>query len=187
MPKPRGTPLAVTALSARCAIAGLPRVLILGVLGILGVSGASLIAGNAHAAAGVEVRYVEPDKFADIGRSSWDRERVLKTLTAYFQKLGETLPDSQTLRLDITDIDLAGEIRPWGSSELRVLRGQADWPQIKLRYVLQEGERTLKSGEARLSDLSYMQALNGPDRAGDELAVEKRMLRRWFADTFTPP
>ena len=148
---------------------------------------ATLLAGAAHAAATVEVRYVEPDNFADIGRSSWDRERTLNALTEHLQKLGRALPDGQTLRLDVTDIDLAGDIRPWGWQEARVLRGQADWPQIKLRYTLTEGERTLSSGEARLSDLAYMQTLSGRDRPGETLAVEKRMVRRWFAETFTPP
>lgn len=153
-------------------------------------STAALLGGAAHAAATVEVRYVEPDNFADIGRSTMDRERTLKALTAHLQKLGQTLPDGQTLRLDVTDIDLAGDIRPfgaWGSQDLRVLRGQADWPQISMRYTLLQGERTLKNGEVRLSDLAYMQTLNGRDRPGEELAVEKRMVRRWFAETFTAP
>ncbi len=146
---------------------------------------AALLSGAAHAAATVEVRYVEPDNFTDIGRSPWDRERALKALAGHLQKLGQTLPDGQTLRLDVTDIDLAGDIRPWGWPEVRVLRGQADWPQITLSYTLQEGERTLKSGDMRLYDLSYMQTLTGRDRPGEELAVEKRMVRRWFTETFT--
>ena len=151
------------------------------------VAAAALLVGPAHAAATVEVRYIAPDNFADIGRNRWDRERAMNALTAHLQKLGQTLPDGQTLRLDVTDIDLAGDIRPWGWQELRVLRGQADWPQISLRYTLQAGERTLKSGDVRLSDLSYMQTLTGRDRPGEELAVEKRMVRRWFADTFAAP
>lgn len=145
---------------------------------------ATLAAGPCHAAATVEVRYVEPDNFADIGRSPWDRERAMNALTAHLQKLGQALPDRQTLRVEVTDVDLAGDIRPWGWHELRVLRGQADWPVINLRYTLLEGERTLKSGAVRLSDLSYMQTLSGRDRPGEELAFEKRMVRRWFDETF---
>ena len=144
-----------------------------------------LLSTTAASAATVEVRYIEPDSFSDIGRSSWDRERAMKSLTAHLQKLGQGLPEAQTLRFEVTDIDLAGEIRPWGWHELRVLRGQADWPRINLRYTLLEGQRTLSSGEARLSDLSYMQGPSGRDRPGDELAFEKRMVRRWFAETFT--
>jgi len=147
---------------------------------------ATLLAGPT-AAATVEVRYVEPDNFTDIGRSSWDRERALNTLTAHLQKLGQTLPANQTLRLEVTDIDLAGDIRPWGWHELRVLRDRADWPSIRMRYTLLEGERTLRTEEVRLSDLGYMQILSGSDRAGEELAYEKRMVRRWFTDTFAAP
>ncbi len=144
------------------------------------------LAGPATAApATVEVRYVDPDQFADIGRSTWDRERALNALTAHFQKLGQALPEGQTLRVDVTDVDLAGNLQPWGWHELRVLRGQADWPVLTLRYTLLEGERTLKTGQARLADLSYMQHLSVRDRAGEELGPEKRMLRRWFEDTFT--
>jgi len=147
---------------------------------------ATLLAGPA-AAATVEVRYVEPDNFTDIGRSSWDRERALNTLTAHLQKLGQTLPANQTLRLEVTDVDLAGDIRPWGWHELRVLRDRADWPSISMRYTLLEGERKLRTEEVRLSDLGYMQSLSGSDRAGEELAYEKRMVRRWFTDTFAAP
>ncbi len=143
-----------------------------------------LLAGTAATAASVEVHYVEPNNFADIGRSSWDRERTMNTMTAYLQKLGQSLPGTQTLRFDVTDIDLAGDIRPWGWQDLRVLRGQADWPSVSLRYTLAEGERTLSSGEARLTDLSYMHSLSGIDRPGEELAFEKRMVRRWFTETF---
>ena len=179
------TRLSKTRLSkARMSRTGLMKLAVV-MTSITTAAAAMLLASSAAAAASVEVRYVEPDNFADIGRGTFDRERTMNALTAHLQKLGQTLPDGQTLRLDVTDIDLAGEIRPWGWHELRVLRGQADWPRISLRYTLLEGERTLKSGEVRLSDLAYMQTLHGRDRPGEELAVEKRMVRRWFAETFT--
>ena len=50
----------------------------------------------AAAAGKVEVSFIEPDKFADAGRSSLDRERTLKTLGDYLQALGSELPDGQT-------------------------------------------------------------------------------------------
>ena len=61
---------------------------------------------------------------------------------------------------------------------MRVLRGWADWPHLKLRYTLQAEDRTLKSGEAELADMHY--------RLGDrssELGFEKRMLDQWFKNT----
>ncbi len=141
----------------------------------------------AHAAGKVVVNYQQPEQFADIGRSSWDRERTLKTLSGHFEALAARLPEGQTLRIEVTEVDLAGEIRPWGWHELRVMRGSVDWPTVGLRYTLQEGERTLKSGEERLSDMNYLNTLQARDRPETEMAHERRLLRRWFEATFTAP
>lgn len=135
----------------------------------------------------VEVKFIDPDKFADAGRSNRDRERTLQTLADYLQTLGRELPDGQTLRIEVRDIDLAGNVEPFGwyrSDEVRVLRGRADWPHVYLSYTLQAEGRTLKAGEAQLADLSYMYSLRGRDRSVDEMAYEKRMVRRWFDETF---
>lgn len=149
------------------------------------VLGASLsTALPAWAAGQVEVRYTQPDDFADAGRSGSDRDRTMAALTAHLQRLAQRLPEGQTLRLEITDIDLAGEIRPWGWHELRVLNGRADWPRLALRYTLQEGQRTLQAGDVQLSDLAYMQGLGPRERPNQELPYEGRMVRRWFEETF---
>ena len=143
----------------------------------------------AFAAGKVEISFVEPDKFADAGRSTLDRERTLKTLGEYMQGLGTELPDGQTLRVEVTDLDLAGNVEPFGwrsSSEVRVMRGRADWPHMNLRYKLLAEGREVKTGEAQLADISYMYSLRGRDNKQDALAYEKRMVRRWFDETFIP-
>lgn len=141
----------------------------------------------AAAAGKVEVSFVEPEKFADAGRSVIDRERTLKSLGEYLQSLGRELPDGQTLRLEVTDLDLAGNVEPFGwrgMNDVRVLRGRADWPHLYLRFKLLAPDRELKAGEAHITDLSYMYSLRGRDSPGDMLAYEKHMVRRWFNETF---
>ncbi len=136
----------------------------------------------AQAGGGVEVNWLQPEQYSDAGRSVIDRERTLKSLAMHIQTLGRQLPDGQTLRLEVLDLDLAGEMEPWGWHELRVLRGRADWPRMTVRYTLQAGGQTLKAGEAQLADMSYL------DRVRDgELAHEKRMVDRWFKTTFVAP
>lgn len=137
----------------------------------------------AQAAGQAEVRYIDPEQFSDAGRFSIDRERTLQALTEYLQQLARRLPDGQSLQLDITDVDLAGELRPSGGHELRVLRGRADWPHINLRYTLRDGSRTLKTGEAKLADMSYLQGQRPADVNGGPIAYERRMLRQWFDKT----
>lgn len=151
----------------------------------------------AHAAGKVEVSYVQPEQFTDAGTGARERERTLRALTRHFEQLARRLPDGQTLRVEVLDVDLAGFVRPFGVHELRVLRGGADWPHMTLRYTLASGcpqaaagakeacaGRTIKAGEDQLADLNYLFYRSGISDLGGELPYEKRMLDHWFGATF---
>lgn len=135
---------------------------------------------HAHAAGSIEVQWLEPARYSDAGRRDIDRDRAMLTLGAHLQKLGRFLPDGQVLKLQITDLNLAGEIDPVGWNQLRVLRGRADWPQMSLSYALVDGGRMLKTGSARLHDMAY---LHSPRQ--DDLGYEKRMIDQWFKAEFS--
>ena len=142
----------------------------------------ALLPAAAQAAGRVEVAWIEPASYRDAGPTTWERERVLQTLGTHLGQWSRALPDGQTLRIEVTDLDLAGEIRPFSWHDARVLRGGADWPQMSLRYTLQADGRTLKSGEARLSDLGYQFA-----RRSETLGYEKAMIDRWFRQELSAP
>jgi hypothetical protein len=147
-----------------------------------------VLAANPAAAAGkVEVSFKEPEKFADIGWSTSDRERALKSLGDYLQALGKDLPDGQTLQLQVLDVDLAGRLEPLRWREIRVMTGRTDWPHMTLRYTLQGAGTTLKSGEAELSDMNYLFGTRAAGQLDGEFVYEKRMLQRWFAQTLLAP
>lgn len=139
------------------------------------------LASAAATAGTVEVRFIEPDKFADARDGVHSREDVLKTLEARLKQLGgKKLPPSQTLLVEVLDIDLAGDAFPRVAlRDTRILRGRADWPRMHLRYTLREGDKVLKSGEDRIADMNY---LTGSLRASQDspLPYEKRMLDNWF-------
>jgi hypothetical protein len=132
----------------------------------------------------VDVSFIEPANFSDAGRSSWNVEHTTKSLAEVFQAYGKKLPDGQALKFEVTDVDLAGEMRPSRrGDDIRVLRGRADWPRVDLRYTLTENGRVLRSGEAKIADMAYLQhSLRG--NSSEALAYERRMLDRWFAETF---
>lgn len=149
------------------------------------LAGLTGLALAAQAAGQVDIRFTEPERFADAGTTALERERTQRSLAQYLQRLGERLPDGQTLKVEITDIDLAGWLRPGRIEEVRVLRGGADWPRIQLRYELQEAGRTVKAGEEELKDLNYMASLR---RIHDgDLPYEKRLLADWFDARFAAP
>jgi len=142
---------------------------------------ALLTAALPPAAAGtVEVNWLQPERYSDAGRTDGERERTMKSLGDAFAQLGRLLPDGQTLKLEVLDVDLAGEIEPHPRQDMRIVRGGADWPRMTLRYTLQEGSRTLKSGEARLADMNYLFDTLPVRLRDGELPYEKRMIQHWF-------
>lgn len=156
---------------------------------VLAGLGASVLSW-ASAAGTVQVSFDKVAEFSDAGRGAHERERTTQSIGAYLQSLGAQLPDGQSLRVDVLDIDLAGELRPFprhSSTEVRVLNGRADAPHVKLRYALSEGGRVLKSGETTVSDLSYFFGTPANATAQGDLAYEKRMLQQWFKNTLTYP
>lgn len=139
---------------------------------------AAVAASNAAAGA-VEVSFIEPDRFADVGATPWERKARLNDLAAHLQRLGRRLlPAEQTLKIEVLDVDLAGEPR----HSARIVRG-GDWPRIQLRYTLTAEGKPQLNGEDRLADLNYAQGFDN-GRSSEPLFYEKRMLERWFEARF---
>ena len=142
---------------------------------------AVLLVAAFPAAAAVTVSYPSQD-YADIGAPGYDAEDVKEELARHLQLLGARyLSPQDQLRVDILDVDLAGEreLASRAGREIRVLRGRADFPRITLRYDLQ-GARSLR-GEETLADTAYL--WNPPRytaRVAETLYYEKRMLEHWF-------
>jgi len=132
--------------------------------------------------AGVTVTFIEPDKYTDVGRysRSTNSEQVQKDLEAHLVKLGQRMPANQNLAIEVLDIDLAGEDRfhYGGGTDVRVQRGRADWPSMRLRYTLERDGRK-ETKEARLSDMNYQERVR-PISSTETLPYEKRMLTDWF-------
>ena len=140
----------------------------------------------AQAAGTVQVSYVQPDKFIDAANSRSDIERTLTLLTGHFEALARRhLADGQKLRIEVLDIDLAGEMRPLLriAQDVRVLKGSVDWPRIKLRYTLESAGRVSRGDEQVVSDMAYLQRI-GRYPESEALHFEKRMLDEWFAARF---
>lgn len=143
--------------------------------------------GNAASAA-VAIRFITPDQFSDVRDSGFARAETLTGIEEHLLKLAgaqfATAGPGKDLLIEVTDIDRAGELEPWGRDmrEVRVLR-TVGRPAITLRYVVSEGGHELRRGEARLSDLSYLDRWNRYP-SGDPIRFEKRMLDDWFRREF---
>jgi hypothetical protein len=147
---------------------------------------AMLLAATGTAGADVRITFENPAGYTDA--SSFRRggvepgAGVLRELERYIQRLGaRNLQPGQRLEIRITDIDLAGDFRPFSArlDQVRIVDGLTP-PRISLEYVLYEGRRRVASGQERLTDINYQ--WRGSISGSDRLDYEKTLLRNWFSD-----
>jgi len=144
---------------------------------------AVLFLATSSAWAAATVTYVNPDKMSDVPRNKGDRESMEAQLLEHFNKLAARLPAGQSLKVEILDIDLAGDVFPRVAiQDVRVMKGSADWPRIHLRFSVEQDGKVLSSGERQLSDMNYLMTSNR--YKGEVLGHEKQMLDDWFRKEF---
>jgi Protein of unknown function (DUF3016) len=146
---------------------------------------AAFLSSAALAAGTVQVQFVEPDRYTDARDAHLRADHNLEALKRHIEQAAAPyVPDGQTLKVDVIDVDLAGDVRHGGRTlnDVRVLRGRADWPRIELRYALEAPGQAARNGQARIQDLAYQQRL--AVRSGEALAYERRMLDEWFRREF---
>jgi hypothetical protein len=145
----------------------------------------ALAAGGASAA--TTVNYIQPDKFTDLPFDRTDRENVLRQLNDHFNKLGQSLPAGQDLRIDVLDIDLAGREYPnfRAGRDIRITKGMADWPRMKLRWAVEQNGQAIKQGEDQIQDMDYQNHVSRYFDS-DPLRYEKQMIDDWFEKAIGP-
>jgi hypothetical protein len=146
-----------------------------------------LTVAAAAARADVKVTFVNPEKFSDIKDNNGFRQPdVLKDLEAHLVSEAAKVLPGQDVRFDVTDVDLAGEVEPFGRSGqwLRIMRTITS-PAIVLKYEVLEAGKVVRQGEAKLRDMDYQNSFN-TFSSGDPLRYEKRMIDRWMEREFTP-
>jgi Protein of unknown function (DUF3016) len=138
------------------------------------------------AGAAVTVSFTKPESYIDIGRYRNEPNTEMKEIEAYLKKLGERyLPPNQLLKIEVLDVDLAGDLSISSRSghDVRILRGKADWPKFRLHYVLEADGRVLVDQQENIADMDYLQH---PNRlySSQSLPYEKQMLADWFRQRF---
>lgn len=137
------------------------------------------------AQADVQVNFVNPEKFTDIrDNDGFKKMEVLKDIEAYLvEQAGKRLP-GRDVRIDVTDVDLAGEVEPFGRRMqwTRVMRA-VTLPAMSFHYEVRDGGKVVQQGEAKLRDMNYQDGFNSYS-SSDPLRYEKRMLDRWMKQEF---
>ncbi len=148
-----------------------------------------LVGAGSVWAGSVALQFEKPEQFTDASfRGGYKTDpAVLRELQDYFEKVvAKRLPAGLQLKVQIRDLDMAGQFEPWRpvAIDVRQLRS-VTWPRIRLSYSLRRGEEILVSGVEDIKDMDY---LNTPNRYfdSDRLRYEKAMLDAWYRQRLQP-
>lgn len=138
----------------------------------------------------VEVEFVNAEKFTDVSERNFrtrpERNHHLHSLRKYLEtRAVRHLAPGQSLKIEFTDIDLAGDFRPQIDPALHDVRlvTRLYPPRLEFNYVLSDASGvTLNSGAAKLRDIGFDMHSSG--NSSDALRFEKRLLAKWMRDKF---
>jgi hypothetical protein len=111
------------------------------------------------------------------------RERTFKAFEKHFAKLAATLPDDHQLKIEVTDVDLAGDTNAAGINRIRIVK-DLYIPRMEFSYQLLDSKsKVVLADEVKLKDMSFMSNSQLKYR-NKPLGYEKKMLDDWFKTTF---
>lgn len=146
-----------------------------------------LLTTNANAASS-EVTWTDYESYRDIDPGEQNRKRfretTFKNLEKHFVKLAGTLPEGQVLKINVTDVDLAGDTHAGGINRIRIIKSIYS-PRMNFSYqLLAEDGKVIQSDEVVVKDMNFMSTTRLKYR-NDSLGYEKKMLDDWFDKAFT--
>lgn len=138
-------------------------------------------------AADVEVTWTNPEKFRDIDAGEEHRKhfkaRTFKSLEKHFAALAASLPEQQKLVINVTNLDLAGDVNYSGTRRIRIVKS-IYFPRIDFSYqLLSANDNVITSNELSLKDMGFLSGSH-LRHSNDFLSYEKSMLDDWFRKTF---
>lgn len=133
----------------------------------------------------VEVIWSEPDNYEDIRAANWSdaafRKSLFSNIEKHFQSLAQDLPSSLQLKIKMTNINLAGDVRYDFTlhQEIRYVKS-AYWPLLEFEYTVVEAGAVIRQGTARLRDMGFMSRGTRLKNRSDSFKYEKRIITEWF-------
>lgn len=149
---------------------------------------------HTFAQAEVEIVWDKPEKYRDVKPSNESRkkfrEATFERLDKYLNKLATALPDDKKLLMQVSDLDLAGQVWPasfvgmgHSSSDVRVIK-DIDIPRMTFSYqLLDKSGQVVQQASVNLKDMAFLNRSNHLFKS-EPLRYEKNMLKNWFEQEF---
>jgi hypothetical protein len=132
----------------------------------------------------LEITFTKPDTYTDI-RSGFDgpnysAQDIATNLEKHLTRLAKKLPDEYQLKMDVTDIDLAGDTR---RHNMRVVTERLP-PRLAFSYsLLDANDQVLIQSNENIRDFAFM-SNRSLRLKGDPFGHEKKLLSDWFKKLF---
>lgn len=157
---------------------------------MLSVSLVLMLALMATVKAETKVIWHEPENYSDVEETTGNAKKFQKSVFSRLEKhlieLSKDLTKGQNLTIKVLDLDLAGRVYHGYSSGFNTPRDvrlveRIHFPKMKLSYSLTDkAGNEIKSGEASLKDINFLDRLQRVSARRDGLSHEKRMLEQWL-------
>ena len=139
----------------------------------------------------VKITWHDPQKYTDIDAAgelqSRFEQKVFATLTADLNKqASKVLKANEKLVLMVTNVDLAGDVRPtFGevSNDIRVVKDIYP-PRIAFSYKVMKDSRVVLSGDEKLQDMFFMSGIQ--PLVQRPYMYEASLLTHWFNKKISP-
>lgn len=136
-----------------------------------------------------QVKWHDFNDYRDVRPSNQTKgsyhKHIANSIEKHIAKLAEQLPKDYMLSIEVTDIDLAGDVRFGGVNEIRVVK-PIHFPLIEFNYELKDDKGNIinEENDVELKDMSFMDKIKmGRDEA---FYYEKRLLTEWFGEQILP-
>ncbi|MGX9460437.1 DUF3016 domain-containing protein [Shewanella sp. A14] len=139
----------------------------------------------------VKIEWQSPKNFRDIKNSneiqSRFEKRLFETLTKNINKKAEKiLKPGQTLQMQVTNLDLAGDMRPtFGAmpNDLRIVKDLYP-PKATFSYSVNQGDKVIIAGDEKLTDMNFM--YNSRRFNDKPFQYETSMFDDWLQKSIAP-
>ena len=139
----------------------------------------------------VKIVWQSPKDFRDIESSgeiqSRYEKRLFETLTENINKAAaKILKPNQKLEMTVTNVDLAGDMRPtFGATadDLRVIKDIYP-PRMAFSYQVLENGKVIIAGDEKLSDMGFLSGIQS--QTDKPFMYETQMLADWLKKTIAP-
>lgn len=135
----------------------------------------------------VSIKWLNQDKYTDVRPSNESKsrfkKRVFSELTEQFEKsAAKTFPEGYHLKIDMLNVDLAGDIDYFFSPSHQAVRviKEIYSPKLTFNYQLLDGNGTvIKAGEEKVRDMGFMNSSVPLRHRNSEFSYEKRLIDKW--------